>query len=296
MVKIYRNWFLASRPWSFSMTALSVSVGAALAGMDGTFSWPLYLYTLLTMIILHAATNLMNDHYDVLNGVDNPEVPTAQYRPHPLIEGKLEPNHVKIAAYLLYAIAIIAGIYLAVLRGSTILTIGAIGVLASITYTAPPFKYKYIGLGEFSVFLMWGPLMVEGSYFVQRQMLTKSAFWISLPFGALVALVLLVNNLRDMKDDEKKGIRTLPLLIGRSNGVRLYVALVIIAYMSILWMAFMGPLQRWSLIVFFSLPLAYRLLKQIGQKIPADGDAQTAKLDTAFGALLLTSLILGSMF
>jgi len=278
------------------MTALSVSVGAALAGMDGAFSWSLYLYTLLTMIILHAATNLMNDHYDVLNGVDSPEVSTAQYRPHPLIEGKLEPNHVRIAAYLLYAIAIIAGIYLAVLRGWTILTIGAIGVLASITYTAPPFKYKYIGLGEFSVFLMWGPLMVEGSYFVQRQMLTKSAFWVSLPFGALVALVLLVNNLRDMKDDEKKGIRTLPLLIGRSNGVRLYVALVIIAYMSILWMAFMGPLQRWSLIVFFSLPLAYRLLKQIGQKIPADGDAQTAKLDTAFGALLLTSLILGSMF
>jgi len=278
------------------MTALSVSVGAALAGMDGAFSWPLYLYTLLTMIILHAATNLMNDHYDVLNGVDNPGVSTAQYRPHPLVEGKLEPDHVKIAAYLLYAIAITAGIYLAVLRGWTILTIGAIGVLASITYTAPPFKYKYIGLGEFSVFLMWGPLMVEGSYFVQRQVLTKSAFWVSLPFGALVALVLLVNNLRDMKDDEKKGIRTLPLLIGRSNGVRLYVALVVIAYMSILWMAFMGPLQRWSLIVFFSLPLAYRLLKQIGQKIPADGDAQTAKLDTAFGALLLTSLILGSMF
>ena len=296
MVNIYRNWFLASRPWSFSMTALSVSVGAALAGLDGAFSWPLYLYTLLTMIILHAATNLMNDHYDVLNGVDNPEVSTAQYGPHPLVEGKLEPDHVKIAAYLLYAIAITAGIYLAVLRGWTILTIGAIGVLASITYTAPPFKYKYIGLGEFSVFLMWGPLMVEGSYFVQRQMLTKSAFWVSLPFGALVALVLLVNNLRDMKDDEKKGIRTLPLLIGRSNGVRLYVALVIIAYTSILWMAFMGPLQRWSLIVFFSLPLAYRLLKQIGQKIPADGDAQTAKLDTAFGALLLTSLILGSMF
>lgn len=296
MVNIYRNWFLASRPWSFSMTALSVSVGAALAGMDGTFSWPLYLYTLLTMIILHAATNLMNDHYDVLNGVDNPGVSTAQYRPHPLVEGKLEPDHVKIAAYLLYAIAITAGIYLAVLRGWTILTIGAIGVLASITYTAPPFKYKYIGLGEFSVFLMWGPLMVEGSYFVQRQMLTQSAFWVSLPFGALVALVLLVNNLRDMKDDEKKGIRTLPLLIGRSNGVRLYVALVIIAYMSILWMAFMGPLQRWSLIVFFSLPLAYRLLKQIGRKIPADGDAQTAKLDTAFGALLLTSLILGTMF
>jgi 1,4-dihydroxy-2-naphthoate polyprenyltransferase len=296
MVNIYQNWFLASRPWSFSMTAISVSVGSALAGMDGTFSWPLYLYTLLTMIILHAATNLMNDHYDVLSGVDSQKVSTAQYRPHPLLEGKLKPNHVKIGAYLLYAVAIAAGIYLAALRGWTILTIGIIGVLASLTYTAPPFKYKYIGLGEFSVFLMWGPLMVEGAYFVQRQMLSKSALSVSLPFGALVALVLLVNNLRDMKDDEKMGIRTLPLLIGRSNGVRLYVSLIIIAYMSILWMAFMGPLPLWSLIVLFSLPLAYRLLKQIGRKIPHDGDAQTAQLDTAFGTLLLTSLILGGIF
>jgi 1,4-dihydroxy-2-naphthoate polyprenyltransferase len=296
MVNIYQNWFLASRPWSFSMTAISVSVGSALAGMDGTFSWPLYLYTLLTMIILHAATNLMNDHYDVLNGVDSQKVSTAQYRPHPLLEGKLKPNHVKIGAYLLYAVAIAAGIYLAALRGWTILAIGIIGVIASLTYTAPPFKYKYIGLGEFSVFLMWGPLMVEGAYFVQRQMLSKSALSVSLPFGALVALVLLVNNLRDMKDDEKKGIRTLPLLIGRSNGVRLYVSLIIIAYMSILWMAVMGPLRLWSLIVLFSLPLAYRLLKQIGRKIPLDGDAQTAQLDTAFGTLLLTSLILGGIF
>jgi 1,4-dihydroxy-2-naphthoate octaprenyltransferase len=66
--------------------------------------------------------------------------------------------------------------------------------------------------------------------------------------------------------------------------------------MSILWMAFMGPLRLWSLIVLFSLPLAYRLLKQIGRNIPLDGDAQTAQLDTAFGALLLTSLILGGIF
>ena len=98
MVNMYRNWFLASRPWSFSMSAISVSVGAALAGMDGAFSWYLYLYTLLSMILLHAATNLMNDHYDVLSGVDNQEVSTAQYRPHPLLEGKLKSNHVKWGA------------------------------------------------------------------------------------------------------------------------------------------------------------------------------------------------------
>ena len=295
-MKIYRNWFLASRPWSFSMTAISVSVGAAMAAMDGAFSWPLYLFTIIVTTILHAATNLINDYYDVLAGVDSQEVSTARYRPHPLLEGKLKPEYVRTCTYLLYGTVIIAGLYLAATRGWVILVIGIIGVFASLSYTAPPFKYKYKGLGEFSVFLIWGPLMVEGSYFVQRQLLSRQAFWVSLPFGALVALVLLVNNLRDMTHDRQKGIRTLPILIGRSNGIRLYLTLVILAYLSVLWMSFMGPLHLGSLIVLFSLPLAFRLLKQIVRKIPSDGDARTAQLDTLFGALLLTSLIFEGLF
>ena len=88
-MNIYRNWFLASRPWSFSMTAISVSVGGALGAIDGSFSWALYLITLLGTILLHAATNLLNDYYDVKSGVDTRVVSTAQYRPHPLVEGKL---------------------------------------------------------------------------------------------------------------------------------------------------------------------------------------------------------------
>lgn len=295
-MSIYRNWFLASRPWSFSMTAISVSVGSALASLDGGFSWALYLFTLLNMILLHAATNLLNDYYDVSNGVDSQDVSTAQYRPHPLLEGKLKSVHVRSGAYLLYGIVFLSGFYLAATRGWIILLIGLIGFLASITYTSLPFKYKYKGLGELSVFLMWGPLIVEGSYFVQRQVFSLDAFFVSLPFGALVALVLLVNNLRDVKHDQRNGIRTLPLLIGSNNGVRLYVGLVVMAYLSVFWMSVSGPLRLWSLLVMLSLPLAYRLLKQLLKKIPLDGDAQTAKLDTVFGVLLLISLVIGDIW
>ncbi len=295
-MNIYRNWLLASRPWSFSMTLISVSVGAAIAAVDGAFSWPLYLFTLFCMVLLHAATNLLNDYYDVLSGVDFNETSTAMYRPHPLLEGRLESSWVKTVACVLYGIVAAAGIYLAATRGWIVLVFGLIGVIASVSYTAPPFRYKYKGLGEFSVFLMWGPLMIEGSYFVQRQQLSESAFLVSLPFGALVALVLLVNNLRDMKHDLEKGIRTLPILIGHSNGIRLFLLLLISAYLSVFWMSFMGPLRIWSLMVLLSVPLAFRLLKQMVRKIPFDGDAQTAKLDTAFGALLLTSLIVGGLF
>jgi 1,4-dihydroxy-2-naphthoate octaprenyltransferase len=295
-MNIYRNWFLASRPWSFSMTAISVSVGGALAALDGYFSWGLYLLTLVGGICLHAATNLINDYYDVKSGVDTREVSTAQYRPHPLLEGKLSTKSVLKEAYLLYGTATIIGLFLAVTRGWHLLWIGLIGTLASLTYTAPPLKYKYSALGEISVFLMWGPLMVMGSYFVQRQAFSAGVFWISLPFGMLVALVLLANNIRDVSQDRSKGILTLPIVIGQRNGLRLYIALVVLAYLGIIGMSIAGPLYLWSLIVLLSLPLALRLLRQMMRQVPIDADAQTAQLDTAFGVLLVVSLLLEGLF
>lgn len=295
-MNIYRNWFLASRPWSFSMTAISVSVGSALGAIDGTFSWAYYLITLIGTVFLHAATNLINDYYDVKSGVDTREVATAQYRPHPLVEGKLPAEQVKLAAYMLYGISAMIGIYLAASRGWALLWIGLTGAFASLTYTAPPLKYKYSALGEISVFLMWGPLMVISAYFVQRQAFSLSALWISIPFGALVALVLLANNIRDINHDQNKGILTLAIVLGQQKGLLLYRWLIISAYLAILLMSIFGPLYLWSLIVLLSLPLALRLLRQMLRQVPADADARTAQLDTAFGFLLVLSLVLEGVF
>jgi len=295
-MNIYRNWFLASRPWSFTMTAISVSVGGALAAIDGNFSWALYLLTLLGTILLHAATNLINDYYDVKSGVDTREVSTAQYRPHPLVEGKLDAGQVHKAALVLYALSTTIGIYLVATRGWQLLLLGLIGAFGSFTYTAPPLKYKYNALGEISVFLMWGPFMVAGSYFVQCQAFSMNAFWISLPFGILVALVLLANNIRDIIHDRDKGILTLAIVLGRRKGLLLYATMVVFAYLGIILMSFIGPLHLWSLIVLLSMPLAFRLLYQMIKQVPADADARTAQLDTAFGVLLVISLVLEGMF
>jgi 1,4-dihydroxy-2-naphthoate octaprenyltransferase len=295
-MNIYRNWFLASRPWSFSMTAISVSVGSTLGAIHGSFSGSYYVVALVASVLLHAATNLINDYYDVKSGVDTIEVATAQYRPHPLVEGKLPAEQIKWAAYALYLLSISIGLYLAATRGWILLWIGLIGALASLTYTAPPLKYKYSALGEISVFLMWGPLMVSGAYYVQRQAFSMNALWISIPFGALVALVLLANNIRDIQHDRDKGILTLAILLGQEKGLKLYRWLIILAYLAVLLMSVFGPLYVWSLIVLLSLPLALRLLRQMLNQVPADADARTAKLDTAFGILLVLSLILEGVF
>lgn len=289
-MSVYRNWFLASRPWSFSMTAISVGVGSAMAAIDGPFDWPLFVLALTSAVLLHAATNLSNDYYDVRHGLDTVEAATAQYRPHPLVEGLIPGEQIRWVAYGLFALAAIIGLYLAAVRGMVIFWIGITGLLAGMTYTAPPLKYKYVALGEISVFLMWGPLMVEGAYYVQRQTLSLQALWVSLPFGALVALVLLANNIRDINHDRTRKILTLAILLGRRGGLCVYLLLMAAAYAGILALA--NALTPWVLIIFLTLPLAVRLLRQMIHAVPNDADAQTAKLDTAFGLLLVASLVL----
>lgn len=291
-MNLYRNWFLASRPWSFSMTTISVSVGSVLAAIDGSFSWPLYFLSLISAILLHAATNLTNDYYDVKNGLDTVAVATAQYRPHPLVQGLLPAEQVRWVAYGLFGIAAAIGLYLSMVCGQIVFWIGIIGLLAGLTYTAPPIKYKYVALGELSVFLMWGPLMVEGAYYVQMQMLSTRAFWVSLPFGVLVALVLLANNIRDIEHDRTRGIHTLAILLGPRYGLYIYLLFMILAYAGILIMALSGTLTMWVLIIFITLPLAIKLVREMVNDVPDDADARTAKLDTAFGLLLVMSLAL----
>ena len=107
-----------------------------------------------------------------------------------------------------------------------------------------------------------------------------------------MALVLLANNIRDINHDRNKGILTLAIFLGQRYGLILYLFLVVLAYLGIVLMSIFGPLYLWSLIVLLSVPLALRLLRQMLKQVPADADARTAQLDTAFGVLLVISLVL----
>ena len=291
-MELLKNWFLSARPWSFTMTVISVSVGSALAAGEGTFSWALYLLAVLGAVLMHAGTNLVNDYYDTRFGVDTVDAETAKYRPHVIVHGLIPARQVLTAGLGCFAAAVAVGVYLALVCGAMVLFIGAIGVIAGLGYTAPPLKYKYVALGEFSVFLMWGPLMVEGAYFVQRQALSGDALLVSIPFGVLVALVLFANNIRDIEHDHKQGIRTIAMMLGPRAGIHAYLALVCLAYAVTLAITLAGVLTAWGLLVFLSLPIAVKLLRQMERGIPSDADARTAQLDTAFGVLLVAGLVI----
>jgi 1,4-dihydroxy-2-naphthoate polyprenyltransferase len=287
-----KYWFLAARPWSFAMSAISVTVGAVLASVHGHFSVFLYLLTVAGIVFIHAGGNLLNDYFDVTAGIDSLQAGTAKYRPHPLLEGKLAPVKVRNAACAFLAVGCIFGIALTVICGWPVFVIGVLGAFGAVAYTAPPVEYKYIAFGELGVFLIWGPLMVGGAYFVQTVRLDMKPVLVSLPLGILVAQTLLANNMRDIEHDTGRGVKTLAALLGETASLKLYLLLMVFAYAAVVIMVFPGPLNKWSLLVFLSVPLASRLLREMRRGVPEDADARTANLNIVFGLLLVISLIL----
>jgi 1,4-dihydroxy-2-naphthoate octaprenyltransferase len=290
-----KDYFIATRPWSFTMSLISVSVGTLLASEDGPILWGWFVLVAIGIVCFHAAANVYNDYFDTRYQVDQPDSPTARYRPQPILTGMFTPAQLLAEAIVLNGMTVLIGLILSLGRSMLIFWIGVIGFLACLFYTAAPVKYKYKAWGEFFVFLMWGPLMFEGAYAVQRQVLSLKVFYVSIPFGILVALVLLANNIRDIAYDSRQGIKTIGILLGSRQGLFLYAGLILAVYLYVIGMVVMGILSPWGLLVFLSLPKAISLLKSFMEKIPEAADAITAQLNTIFGILLIVGLILNRL-
>jgi 1,4-dihydroxy-2-naphthoate octaprenyltransferase len=285
-----KKYIIATRPWSFTMSLISVSVGTLLAAEEGNVSWLWFLVTAIGITLFHAAANLINDYFDTLYDIDQQDSPTAKYRPQPIISGMLTPRETLIEASLCLALTIAIGMTAAVVRSWHILWIGLIGLFTSIYYTAGPVKFKYRALGEFAVFMMWGPLMIEGAYAVQRQALSMKALYISVPFGVLVALVLFANNMRDIAYDSRHNVKTVSIMLGSRNSYILFAGLIALAYAYVLGMILTGIMSLWGLLIFLSIPKAVRLLRTFKKNVPDMADALTAQFDTVFGILLMMAI------
>ena len=286
----------ATRPWSFSMTAVSVALGTLAAGVRGHIDWWLALLTLAGTLCLHAATNLGNDYHDYLGGIDTPDSPGVRARHHPLVEGALLPRQVLEGATAFWIAAVLIGASLGVSRGWPLAVLTGIGVLAGFFYSAGPLRLKGLALGELTAFLMWGPLMVLGSFFVQTTTFegSRQALALSAIQGLWVAQVLLSNNLRDRSADVALGIHTPATLLGDGGARALAVALSAAAYILTVIEVFLGMFKPWALLVILSVPLAIRLLLSFygPQGVPGKAPAQAAYTAMMFGLLLVLSQVL----
>jgi 1,4-dihydroxy-2-naphthoate octaprenyltransferase len=283
------------RPFAYTASVIPVVAGGALAYVDGQFTALPFLAALLGAVFLHSGTNIINEIYDVRQGIDTITSPRAS---HAIVKGRMTERAAFLAAGVAFALAVLVGVFLLVLRGPAIAVLGILGLVGGWGYTAPPLRYKYRALGVPLVFLLMGPLMVVGSYFAVTGAWSLEALILSVPVGLLVAAILHGNEWRDIGEDTRAGIVTLSSRIGREWAHYGYVALVLGAYITLGLSVAFGLLPAGLLLAILSLPFLAQVVRsaELGASGQARAiamiDLQTARLHLAFGAFLVLGILL----
>ena len=281
-----RIWVMAARLRTLPAAVAPVLVGTSLALGDGTFHPLAFVAALLGAIFIQVGTNLSNDYSDARRGADTED----RLGPVRVTAGGLvPPGQVLVATYVTFGLAVCCGIYLIVVAGWGLLAVGAASILAGVAYTGGPRPYGYEGLGELFVFLFFGIVAVTGSYYVQVQSLPWQAFVCSVPVGLLASAILVVNNVRDVDTDRRAGKRTLAVRLGRERTRRLYLGMVLAAFVTAPLPWVLGSMSGWLLLPLLSAPLARRLIVTVRTRV--DGPSLNGAL-AGTGALQLLFCLL----
>jgi 1,4-dihydroxy-2-naphthoate octaprenyltransferase len=277
-----RIWLMAARPRTLPAAIAPVLVGTA-AAVEWAGELPrvgAFLAALVGSVFIQIGTNLANDYSDAKRGADTVD------RLGPVrvtSAGLVTPQRVLVATWVAFGVAIACGIYLTVVAGIVILAIGAVSIAAGVLYTGGPRPYGYAGLGEVFVFLFFGLVAVNGSYYVQVEQLDALPLGLSIAVGFLATAILVVNNVRDVETDRRAGKNTLAVRMGRHNAVVLYRLLVLGAYVVLPIALIAGSASALPLIGLLSLPLAVKPLRTMSNR--TDGPSLNAAL-AGTGALL----------
>jgi 1,4-dihydroxy-2-naphthoate octaprenyltransferase len=160
-------------------------------------------------------------------------------------------------------------IYLALNAGWPIIVFALAGLFISVFYVAPPLKLKHRGLGEPSVFIVWGPLMIGGTYFATAGSMPPISVWLAcIPYALVVSTVLIGKHIDKIEVDAEKGINTLPVILGERTSMWLNMALMVLYYLTILALVLTGMLGVWLLLVLLALPRLVEVLKIYRQPKP----------------------------
>jgi 1,4-dihydroxy-2-naphthoate octaprenyltransferase len=296
-------WWVATRPFSFSMSAIPPILGALIAALDDDalpLNWFHLFLTLLGCVLAHGAANLLGDYCDFRNRLDR----DGTYGSSGLLVAKsLSPREVLHEAIVLYSVAGLIGAYLvlAIPGGAFLLALILMGGALGVFYTVGPVALKYRALGDVAVFISFGSAMTLGSYYVQAHHFSWDPVLYALPIAFLVDAVLHSNNLRDVQNDRVIRIKTVPLLIGERNAKLMYYGLVFGAYVSIPILVAFAGLPEISLITLLSVPIALKGIKMVRDKNSMPNhqfafiDAATAQLHLAFGSLLVLAFLVQTL-
>jgi 1,4-dihydroxy-2-naphthoate octaprenyltransferase len=287
----FNKWIEATRPKTLAAGIVPVLVGSSAAYHEHNVNLFIMGITLLCSVMIQIITNFFNEFYDFKKGADNENRigPKRQ-----VASGDITPQFMMYVTIGLLIVTFLFGLILVQYAGILILFIGIISLLFAFLYTGGPYPLAYKGLGDIFVFIFFGLIAVNGSYYVQTGEFSYLALISSVAPGLLSANILNVNNIRDIETDYKVGKITLSYRIGKKYAILMYRISTVICYI-IPFILYIYIDNFVILLPFLSLPLALKLFFDINSKSGSELNkvlAMTGVLLLLYGILNSISLIL----
>lgn len=225
------RFLFSARSIILVISAQAAIIAGLLAYISSAFNWLYFLLILIAFVAIHAASNLMNDYFGFQRGHDSPESPRRRYTLHPLADGILTKDQVRAAIMLLVLLNALIAAFFTIVRGPVVVGFVIVGFLMMLLYDASPRPLKGMGLGEVASFVVWGPLMIFGGYFIIAGSLSLNALLVSIPYGLGVMSILLGKHIDQENYDAGKDIKTMPVILGDSAARLTAIALVLMMYL-----------------------------------------------------------------
>ena len=254
--KIFSVWTRAIRIKFLLASVIAVSNGIAINyWKTGGFDFGYALLTYFGIICLHISVDLLNDYWDFKRGIDT-NTKRTKYSggtgviPENLINSKM----IYYAGIIFLILGGITGLYFVTIKGIIILILLTFAIISIYFYSS---NIVNSGLGELFVAIK-GCMIVLGSYYIQSNILDLSSIYVGIIIGLLSAVVLLVTAFPDYEADKKGGRRTLVIVAGKENSVKIFVTIITITYALIIGGSVLNIISIFSIIGLLSLPFAFR--------------------------------------
>ncbi|WP_438314792.1 prenyltransferase [Sporosarcina sp. FA9] len=273
-VYTYRaSWLTLVRPMTLTGTISPTIAGSALAANSGTIDVTIFLAFLGAALLVQMAINIFNDYFDFLHGQDIEKWEKTKRRSfskNPVL------SQLPAVAIGMLAVAMVLGVWLASESNYWILVVGAISIVAGIYYSAGKPSLSSLGVGELVAAIFLGFVVTGLAYVVEGGNYSLHVVAIAVPYAIIIATMILVNNIRDMKKDI--GFRfTLPIVLGRQKALLLLGILITLPY---IWLIVLIVLEvtEWTItIAFLALPLAIQLRWKLREDAPLKDKKVTMK-------------------
>lgn len=293
----WRIWWQLTRPHTLTAAFAPVFLGTMIALTYGVLHFYLFFAMLTASVLIQMATNMFNEYYDFKRGLDTDKSVGIGGA---IVRNGVKPKTVLNLAFLLYGISVLIGIYICMETSWYLALVGVISMLIGYFYTGGPYPIAYTPFGELVSGVVMGMFLILISFYIQTGTVTTTAVMLSIPSMLLVAAIMMANNIRDLEGDKKSGRKTLAILAGRPNAIKILISFFVISYLWIIALVIFTELSPWALLVVLSIPkplAAIVVFKKNTNPIKvAPAMKDTAITNTLFGLLLGIGILFGYLF